>query len=693
MAKIDTSLGVNVSIQSAPSQVSVGSVRPQADATKSNVEKLANVLQNFNPTLAKLANKEFERRNKAQFEEGVMKVNNMTLEDARKAHDQGFPDLYNGWARYGAKVQYAKNATNNFVDGFKQEYLQNRHDPNYNWREAFKQSSTNFFADKQGDKEFTSAYNESYTQLSKWLNVKEFEKQSDELKYTAETNAVYSIQNLPQTVMDKLEVEFFDNSGITDLNDKTYIPKKNEYIRNNIGRVFMEEFKNIKENRNASLSKSDFDKIVLTAAETHADQGGQMADAYISLIQNPRQDGTPPIIANPAFRDTAAAVIKKLKTASDGNKFALEYNMGRTSRYDNKDFKKLADSMFENAVKFNKANGLNDRQAYSKAINDLSSGLRVSRPIPRIKEMLESPIGRDPTNDNMVALDVYMQLDQQGLVGHYFKDNNANSLKWFFISEQVKNGVDPREAIKQVGSWEGKTVRKFETLNSNERASLVETTGITPNSSNMELTYNLATYFKNLLGVDGNWEDATNKYLNTYYEKLPNDTGYVSKNVLAEFEVPIGQWDQVKSVAIDALRAKYKNVPNFIAPEPSQAVPQIVDDTEVPTVRDTSGFKYDFESYDLKLNMEDGVVYFIPKGNDDFVSGDVPLVITDDKTGRTAFAQVPISYVIATHKDNVAKAQAEEARKQKLERERISKRRKRVNEATAAYFGVEDYGQ
>lgn len=693
MAKIDTSLGVNVSIQSAPSQVSVGSVRPQADATKSNVEKLANVLQNFNPTLAKLANKEFERRNKAQFEEGVMRVNNMTLDDARKAHDQGFPDLYNGWARYGAKVQYAKNATNNFVDGFKQEYLQNRHDPNYNWREAFKQSSTNFFADKQGDKEFTSAYNESYTQLNKWLNVKEFEKQSDELKYTAETNAVYSIQNLPQTVMDKLEVEFFDNSGITDLNDKTYIPKKNEYIRNNIGRVFMEEFKNIKENRNASLSKSDFDKIVLTAAETHADQGGQMADAYISLIQNPRQDGTPPIIANPAFRDTAAAVIKKLKTASDGNKFALEYNMGRTSRYDNKDFKKLADSMFENAVKFNKANGLNDRQAYSKAINDLSSGLRVSRPIPRIKEMLESPIGRDATNDNMVALDVYMQLDQQGLVGHYFKDNNANSLKWFFISEQVKNGVDPREAIKQVGSWEGKTVRKFETLNSTERASLVRTTGITPNSSNMELTYNLATYFKNLLGVDGNWEDATSKYLDTYYEKLPNDTGYVSKNVLAEFEVPIGQWDQVKSVAIDALRAKYKNVPNFIAPEPSQAVPQIVDDTEVPTVRDTSGFKYDFESYDLKLNMEDGVVYFIPKGNDDFVSGDVPLVITDDKTGRTAFAQVPISYVIATHKDNIAKAQAEEARKQKLERERISKRRKRVNEATAAYFGVEDYGQ
>ena len=693
MAKIDTSLGVNVSIQSAPSQVSVGSVRPQADATKSNVEKLANVLQNFNPTLAKLANKEFERRNKAQFEEGVMKVNNMTLEDARKAHDQGFPDLYNGWARYGAKVQYAKNATNHFIYGFKQEYLQNRHDANYDWRESFKKSSTNFFADKQGDKEFTSAYNESYAELTQWLNVKEFKKQSDELKYTAETNAVYSIQNLPQTVMDKLEVEFFEKSGITDLNDKTYIPKESEYIRNNIGRVFMEEFKNIKENRNASLSKSDFDKIVLTAAETHADQGGQMADAYISLIQNPRQDGTPPIIANPAFRDTAAAVIKKLKTASDGNKFALEYNMGRTSRYDNKDFKKLADSMFENAVKFNKANGLNDRQAYSKAINDLSSGLRVSRPIPRIKEMLESPIGRDATNDNMIALDVYMQLDQQGLVGHYFKDNNANSLKWFFISEQVKNGVDPREAIKQVGSWEGKTVRKFETLNSTERASLVRTTGITPNSSNMELTYNLATYFKNLLGVDGNWEDATSKYLDTYYEKLPNDTGYVSKNVLAEFEVPIGQWDQVKSVAIDALRAKYKNVPNFIAPEPSQAVPQIVDDTEIPTVRDTSGFKYDFESYDLKLNMEDGVVYFIPKGNDDFVSGDVPLVITDDKTGRTAFAQVPISYVIATHKDNIAKAQAEEARKQKLERERISKRRKRVNEATAAYFGVEDYGQ
>ena len=59
----------------------------------------------------------------------------MSLEDARKAHQEGFPDIYNGWARVGAAKQYAINATENFGYEFKKRYLENRNDPNYRWQE------------------------------------------------------------------------------------------------------------------------------------------------------------------------------------------------------------------------------------------------------------------------------------------------------------------------------------------------------------------------------------------------------------------------------------------------------------------------------------------------------------------------------------------------------------------------------
>ena len=61
----------------------------------------------------------------------------MTLEEAREAHKTGFPDVFNGWARYGAYKQYAINSTDNFIQEFKNDYWTKRNEAGYNWQDHY----------------------------------------------------------------------------------------------------------------------------------------------------------------------------------------------------------------------------------------------------------------------------------------------------------------------------------------------------------------------------------------------------------------------------------------------------------------------------------------------------------------------------------------------------------------------------
>ena len=678
MVKINTDLGVNVQLDSVKKVQAPQARREQGDPTKSNLERLAGVFASVNPTLARLANKNLQQQAEQDMQSGQMTVNNMTLEEARKAHDEGFPDLFNGWAKYGARVQYAENATDFFFEKFKDEYKNNRHDPNYNWKESFRKQSDEFLADKQGSPEFNTVYNKAYSQLNKYLNVQEFERKSDELKDTAELNTVYKLENIGKKVEEDLEIEFFQSRSPSDLNTDNYAPKKDEYIRINFEKKFQEKFQEIKNTRNASLSKVDFDKLLIHAAERHASQGGIQAGAYIALLQNPRPDGTPPIVSNPNLRKAAEAAIKNLKESNAGNLFALEYNMGRTVNYDDGDFKKLANQAFVNAVNHNKQNGMNDRQAHAAALTkDLGTGVAVGRPIPKVKEIFQRPIGIAPTNDNMIALDMYLELDKRGLVGRYFTENNTNAIKWAMMAEEVKNGKDPREVLTRIGTWESRTVKSFLQLNSTEKGNLASDLGVR-SQKNIALVQNLGTYFKNLTGVDGNWEDLTKKYIEKHYETLPNGTGLVNKNTLAELQVDVNEWDEVKTTAIKLLGQKYEGIPNLIAPVVSQrlAIPDYIEED----IQVKEDYQYNMSGYDLTLDPEKGVVYFIPRGEDDFVSGDVPLVVTDKKTGRSAFAQLPISAITAVHHENRLKRQAEED-KIALERRRKAEARKTIDDS------------
>ena len=194
MVKINTNLGVNVSLENAPTPQPIMNVGREQIVGKDKFEALADTLASINPKIKTLADAELKKRNEASFEEGRAKINGMTLEEAREAHKTGFPDVFNGWARYGAYKQYAINSTDNFIQEFKNDYWTKRNEAGYNWQDHYNEFSQQYLADKQGDEFFTSAYNTGTEELRKWLNVKEFEKQQEDLQYRVIGNTSLSIQ-------------------------------------------------------------------------------------------------------------------------------------------------------------------------------------------------------------------------------------------------------------------------------------------------------------------------------------------------------------------------------------------------------------------------------------------------------------------------------------------------------------------
>ena len=84
MVKINTNLGVSVSLQNAPTPQPVMSTGQQQIVGKDKFEALADTLATINPTIKKLADQKLKERNEASFEEGKAKINGMTLDEAKK---------------------------------------------------------------------------------------------------------------------------------------------------------------------------------------------------------------------------------------------------------------------------------------------------------------------------------------------------------------------------------------------------------------------------------------------------------------------------------------------------------------------------------------------------------------------------------------------------------------------------------
>lgn len=92
MAKrINTDLGINVSLTDAPDIKTLAVANLPAPTGKNNFELLSDALGQFNPKIQELVKKEVQRENLETEVLGANTVNQMTLDDARKAHQEGFP--------------------------------------------------------------------------------------------------------------------------------------------------------------------------------------------------------------------------------------------------------------------------------------------------------------------------------------------------------------------------------------------------------------------------------------------------------------------------------------------------------------------------------------------------------------------------------------------------------------------------
>jgi hypothetical protein len=417
MTKINTDIGVNVGLQNAPAPKPVMNVGSEKIVGKDKFSALADTLSQINPTIKKLADQQLKQEAEQDFEQGKAKINGMTLEEARTAHKNGFPDVFNGWARYGAYKQYANNSVDNFIQDFKNDYITKRNETGYNWQDHYNEFSTNYLADKEGDEFFASAYNEGTATLRKWLNVQEFEKQQEDLQYKVIGNTSLSIQALPNKVEEALEIAFYEDNPVMTLG-KDYSERKAKYFQENMSKTFKDLFYDLKANRNPALSLADFDDVVINEAELHASLDGRFATEYIELLTQNRPDGTAAIINNPKYQDRVVKLVDKLRDAIKlNNNMALWHNGALASTgLSATEQNQVATDYFDKEYNKKKAEGFSDADAFLATTMTMMSGMKRNKPVKQIQDLLSKPLTREYTEDNKLALELaYM-------VAKYFKN-------------------------------------------------------------------------------------------------------------------------------------------------------------------------------------------------------------------------------------------------------------------------------
>jgi len=592
--RINTDLGVNVSLVDTPDvkTVRVGDVGNIVG--KSSLEVLSDALGQFNPKIQELTKESLKTQAAENSILGANKVNNMTLEEARKAHQEGFPDIYNGWARAGAYKQYSINATDEFSYGFKKRYLENRNSPSYNWQTDYSQMSADYMKDKQSDPFFQEAFNKSNANLQKWIQEKEFEFQSQELIGRAASNVGYQLRNIMDKVIDELDANYRSTIPI-EKSGKDYAVNKQKYIQENLELKFDQEFDKIRNELNPALSKVDFDEILLTQTEAHIAQGGNYAPFFIKKITEPRPDGTPPIIDNPKFTKRATAILEKATEAVKVQQFAQLLQKKDTSAIDDESYKKYASNLFDNLVQQYRNNGLDQAQAIQQATNVLLPSLDGNRPIPQIKQILNRPIGTIVTNDNRAAFNLALMLDQVNALPFYFsgEENSRDHFKWKMATMLYRNGENINSVLLKMGRFE--QANRIAVLDEKEKNALGTQFANLQSIYNQELVFDIAKYFKSINpNAKDDLSSLTKKYIDTYYFK---DKGgkYISKSKLQAIGIQENQYEDFKTEAFNLVK---KNL-NVVDPIEGETGKQKFD--RIKSLNETSRQKFNRELAEAKI--------------------------------------------------------------------------------------------
>ena len=675
MAKINTDIGINVGIDNAPVPQDGNITTATSQIVgKNSMQELADIFATINPAIRDLTQKKIEEKAEKDFELGKAKINGMTLAEAETAHKNGFPSIMNGWAKYGAHKQYAVNSVDGMISTFKDEYLTKRHEPDYDWRSHYDEYSSKFMASKEGDELFASAFNEQTASLRKWLNVKEFEKQEDKLKYTVIANASKQIQSLPEQVEQALEVAFYEANPPMTLG-KNYQERKSQFFRDNMSKTYLEMFNTIKENKNPALSLSEFDGIVISEAELHASLDGRFSVEFIEILTQGRPDGTPAIINNPKHQDRVVALVDKLRKSIELQQNTVKWWNGElaSSGMKKSDRVEVGTNAFDKEMNKNIAAGDTNADAFLKATMTLIPAMGKNEPITQIVDLFDKPLSSAYTEDAKLAFEVYAALDQRGLVGMYFKENDKNKYKFFIGDVLSKAGVAPQDIIRQLGTMDNMT-KTFTQLTSANKVELEG--GFSANMAyapNRELAFTVAEYFKNINSdVNDNYINQTKEFIDKYYTDI--NGRYVSNYKLNQVGVTPDKYDTFKVSALEILEEKLKlDKPKIITTDFSGWL-----FTDVPKIKIVKSI--DINDYELIVNDKADTLYF--KRTDDGMMTDVPATI-EYNNGEVAWLEVPIDLV---RKRVAAKDTAKKIKKDKKKR-KSDKFWKKLNDAEMENFG------
>jgi hypothetical protein len=639
MAKINTDIGVNINLENAPVTKPILDVGSENIVGKDRFQALADTLAAINPTIKQLADKQLKQEAKQSLEQGQAQINGMTLDQARQAHKSGFPDIYNGWARYGAYKQYAINSVDNFVQDFKDQYASRRYENNYNWQDHYNGLSQGYLSDKEGDEFFASAYNEGTAELRRWLNVKEFEKQQEQLQYKVIGNASLSLQNLPTKVEEQLEIAFYNANPIETLG-KDYKEKKAKFFQENMSKTFVDMFYNLKENRNPALSLADYDEVVLSEAELHATLDGRFAAEYISLLTTNRPDGSPAIINNPKFQDRVSKLVEKLNEAIKLNVDTANWFNGNVASLPKTDRTELGSDIFDKEYRIRKSQGMSNADAFLSTTMSLMTGMQKNEPIKQIEDLLTKPVTGQYTEDNKLALEVYTALDKAGITGIYFKENDKNKYLFYVANVKSKAGQDPRDIVRELGTANTIT-KQVSQLTSEDKKSLQTASGNMAYAPNQELFYMVAQYFKNInTDVDNDdYINQTKDFIDKHYSNI--NGRWVSKFKINQLGTTPDKYDTFKVSAIELLKEKL-NVDKKIIQE-VDLVGFSLDETNIDagSYLGTKSDSVDLNNYELIVDDTRDTLYF--KESDGTLL-DVPATV-EYKNGQTVWLEVPIGLV------------------------------------------------
>jgi len=673
MVKINTDLGVNVQLENAATPVDVPVGSGAQIVGKDKFGQLADTLARINPKIQKLAQQNIERENLKEANLGAAKINGMTLEESRDAAKKGFPNIYNGWARYGAYKQYALNSVDGMVADWKDEYISKRNVAGYNWQEHYNEFSQGYLSDKEGDEFFASAYNDATGNLRKWINVKEFEKQEEDLKYTVIGNTSKSIQSLPDQVSTALEVAFYEEElqefgEMGTMNTTDYQKRKAKYFQDNMSDTFLELYNTVKENRNPALTRAEFDDIVINEAELHASLDGRFATEYIELLTQGRPDGTPAIINNPKYQKRVTSLIENLKDAIKLNVDSVNWTNGNVGSMSKTERTELGKNIFDKEFRVRKNSGASNADAFLGSTFAIMNGIKRNEPIKQIVDLFEKPLSSEYTEDSKLALEVYAALEKNGVTGIYFKENDKNKFKFFVANLKIQSGQDPRDVIREMGTMDTLT-KEINELSSQDKKTLQSYGGNMAYPPNQELYYMTAQYFKNInSGMNDNYLGQAKQFIEQHYT-LVNDR-WVSNYKMNQFGVTKDTYDSFKIAAIQLLSEKLNTEKNII--QESDLVGFEFDETNMnPDFNIAVSSGIDLNKYELIVNDADDTLYFKV---DDGSPLEIPATV-EYKSGETVWLEIPIDIVRKRYDLNVANetARLDKIRDAKDEKLRIKK--------------------